>query len=113
MPEINFYMLVVECIGGGDRTRTCYLLLAKQPLYQVSYTPNNFFRFSDYSKNHRIVLKVMVGLVGLEPTTPALSRQCSNQLSYRPKLLTLEFSFGKSPLIRYGIYTNTDTYLSR
>jgi hypothetical protein len=31
-------------IGGGDRTRTCYLLLAKQPLYQVSYTPNNFFR---------------------------------------------------------------------
>jgi hypothetical protein len=28
-------------IGGGDRTRTCYLLLAKQPLYQVSYTPNN------------------------------------------------------------------------
>ncbi len=27
----------------------------------------------------------MVGLVGLEPTTPALSRRCSNQLSYRPK----------------------------
>jgi hypothetical protein len=26
----------------------------------------------------------MVGLVGLEPTTPALSRRCSNQLSYRP-----------------------------
>ena len=28
----------------------------------------------------------MVGLVGLEPTTPALSRRCSNQLSYRPSL---------------------------
>ena len=27
---------------------------------------------------------LMVGLVGLEPTTPALSRRCSNQLSYRP-----------------------------
>src|SRR5215831_11344472 len=27
---------------------------------------------------------MMVGLVGLEPTTPALSRRCSNQLSYRP-----------------------------
>ena len=27
---------------------------------------------------------VVVGLVGLEPTTPALSRRCSNQLSYRP-----------------------------
>ena len=26
----------------------------------------------------------MVGLTGLEPVTPALSRQCSNQLSYRP-----------------------------
>jgi hypothetical protein len=26
-----------------------------------------------------------VGLVGLEPTTPALSRRCSNQLSYRPE----------------------------
>ena len=31
----------------------------------------------------------MVGLVGLEPTTPALSRQCSNQLSYRPKFFSL------------------------
>ena len=27
----------------------------------------------------------LVGLVGFEPTTPALSTQCSNQLSYRPK----------------------------
>ena len=27
---------------------------------------------------------LVVGLVGLEPTTPALSRRCSNQLSYRP-----------------------------
>ena len=31
------------------------------------------------------VMDGMVGLVGLEPTTPALSRRCSNQLSYRPK----------------------------
>lgn len=30
----------------------------------------------------------LVGLVGLEPTTPALSTQCSNQLSYRPKPVT-------------------------
>jgi hypothetical protein len=28
--------------------------------------------------------KLMVGLVGFEPTTPALSRRCSNRLSYRP-----------------------------
>ena len=26
----------------------------------------------------------LVGLVGFEPTTPALSTRCSNQLSYRP-----------------------------
>ena len=26
----------------------------------------------------------LVGLTGLEPVTPALSRRCSNQLSYRP-----------------------------
>jgi hypothetical protein len=29
-------------------------------------------------------LSDLVGLVGLEPTTPALSTRCSNQLSYRP-----------------------------
>lgn len=33
---------------------------------------------------HACLLEVLVGLVGLEPTTPALSRRCSNQLSYRP-----------------------------
>ena len=32
----------------------------------------------------------LVGLVGLEPTTPALSRRCSNQLSYRPAGFTQE-----------------------
>ena len=66
-------------IGGGDRTRTRYLLLAKQPLSQLSYTP----------KITR-TLDGMVGLVGLEPTTPALSRRCSNQLSYRPKPVTYD-----------------------
>src|ERR1700741_1849266 len=34
----------------------------------------------------------MVGLVGLEPTTPALSRRCSNQLSYRPFTCSREVS---------------------
>ena len=32
---------------------------------------------------------VLVGLVGLEPTTPALSTRCSNQLSYSPDFGTL------------------------
>jgi hypothetical protein len=34
----------------------------------------------------QVITHQMVGLVGLEPTTPALSRRCSNQLSYRPAL---------------------------
>ena len=52
--------------GGGRRDRTDDPLLAKQVLSQLSYAPN----------------KVLVGQVGIEPTTPALSRRCSNRLSY-------------------------------
>ena len=33
----------------------------------------------------------LVGLVGLEPTTPALSTRCSNQLSYSPIRILLLF----------------------
>ena len=36
--------------------------------------------------------RLMVGLVGLEPTTPALSTRCSNQLSYRPVFLFFLFN---------------------
>ena len=52
--------------NGGERARTVDLLLAKQALSQLSYTP------------------WMVGLVGFEPTTSPLSGVRSNQLSYRP-----------------------------
>ena len=31
----------------------------------------------------------MVGLTGFEPVTPRLSSVCSNQLSYRPQIMTL------------------------
>ena len=34
-----------------------------------------------------LIPRGLVGLVGFEPTTPALSRRCSNRLSYRPKHL--------------------------
>ena len=55
--------------GGGERDRTDDLLLAKQALSQLSYTPEK---------------RKLVGLVGFEPTTPRLSSVCSDQLSYRP-----------------------------
>ena len=56
-------------VGGGRRDRTDDLLLAKQPLSQLSYAP---------------IVTRMVGQGGLEPPTPRLSSVCSNQLSYRP-----------------------------
>ena len=57
---LNLYPLV---IGGGKRTRTADILLAKQALYQLSYTP------------------IPVGHPGLEPGTSPLSGVRSNHLS--------------------------------
>ena len=51
--------------GGGERDRTDDLLLARQALSQLSYTP-----------------EIMVGQGGLEPPTSRLSVVCSSQLSY-------------------------------
>ena len=65
-----FRFTAEQWIGGGERDRTDDPLLAKQVLSQLSYTPTG-----------------LVGLVGFEPTTPALSRRCSNRLSYRPAKL--------------------------
>ena len=69
------FCLRLEC-GGGERDRTDDPLLAKQVLSQLSYTPG----FPCCGPRTACV----VGLDGLEPSTPALSRRCSNQLSYRP-----------------------------
>ncbi len=67
--------LVTTKSGGGERDRTDDPLLAKQVLSQLSYTPVKL-----------LFAATVVGLVGFEPTTPALSRRCSNRLSYRPRL---------------------------
>ena len=51
--------------GGGERDRTDGLLLARQALSQLSYTPG-----------------YLVGQEGLEPSTSRLSVVCSSHLSY-------------------------------
>ncbi len=57
---------LLNVLGGGERDRTDDLLLAKQALSQLSYTP------------------LIMGLIGVEPMTSPLSGVRSNQLSYRP-----------------------------
>ena len=66
--------------GGADRYRTGDLMLAKQALSQLSYSP-------------MIAIKVMVGLGRVELPTSPLSGVRSSQLSYRP-------SFCVAPLHR-------------
>ena len=79
-------------IGGAGRDRTDGLLLAKQALSQLSYSPVNPSPLTasrpQCSRRAAPVCPccslILVGLDGFEPSTPALSRRCSNQLSYRP-----------------------------
>ena len=64
------YRKPLNRVSGGDkRDRTVDPLLAKQVLSQLSYAPA------------QVAALRLVGLDGLEPSTPALSRRCSNQLS--------------------------------
>ena len=39
-----------------------------------------------FTRASRLLISIMVGLSGLEPPTPAMSTQYSNQLSYKPTL---------------------------
>ena len=68
---LSFPLLLDLSLSGDEGTRTPGLRLAKAALSQLSYIP-------------RVSLVQGVGLRGFEPLTPALSAQCSNQLSYRP-----------------------------
>ena len=82
-------------VGGAGRVRTDDLRLAKAALSQLSYIPilayaiwlkqHHFHSLTIYQP-HAVRSSLPVGLTGLEPVTPALSAQCSNQLSYRPLL---------------------------
>ena len=65
--NISFLQIMEEVvISGGKRTRTADILLAKQALYQLSYTPN---------------INRDMGHPGLEPGTSPLSGVRSNHLS--------------------------------
>ena len=65
---LSFPLLFNLILNGDEGTRTPGLCLAKAALSQLSYIP----------------FLGVVGLTGFEPVTPALSAQCSNQLSYKP-----------------------------
>ena len=76
-------------IGGGERDRTDDLLLAKQALSQLSYTPapeiggrNTEIRLIFRSLTSDLRALTMVGQGGFEPPTSRLSSARSNQLSY-------------------------------
>jgi hypothetical protein len=68
-------------IGGGERNRTDDLLLAKQALSQLSYTPlNQSYLTQVAARGPRLsIRKKLVGLGRLELPTSRLSGVRSNQ----------------------------------
>ena len=60
---------------GEEGNRTPDPLLAKQVLYQLSYSPA-------CRRGFRLPSRTEVRIPGFEPGTPALSELCSSQLSY-------------------------------
>ena len=68
-------------VHGDERDRTADLLVANQPLSQLSYVPRPIQ--SRFCPGWRFVA---MGLVGVEPTTLPLSGARSNQLSYKPNV---------------------------
>ena len=70
--------------GGARRDRTDDLLLAKQALSQLSYGPGERTPHAQHDTER----ESMVGLGRLELPTSRLSSARSNQLSYKPLILT-------------------------
>ena len=73
------FQTIRQLHGGGERTRTDDLLLAKQALSQLSYTPVQGSGIRDQGSSLLIPDTRMVGLGGLEPPTSRLSGVRSNQ----------------------------------
>ena len=78
---------------GDERIRTADLLVANQPLSQLSYVPVRIadceLRIRPYGEsliatNPQSAIRNSMGLAGVEPATSPLSGVRSNQLSYKP-----------------------------
>ena len=82
-----------DLVGGDKRDRTAGLLLARQALSQLSYTPVIESRF------------LVVGPSGLEPPTSRLSVVRSNQLSYGPssEQMAAAFTFDQGQMLTRAI----------
>jgi hypothetical protein len=69
----------------GICSRSFSLFAVNQIIFLSIWMSKSGLRFFCV-RNLPCIARKMVGLIGLEPMTPALSRRCSNQLSYRPLL---------------------------
>ena len=92
-------------VGGGERNRTDDLLLAKQALSRLSYTPATGKRTGAAEIVSRALRNPprMVGLGRLELPTSRLSGVRSNRLSYRPVLSACRSWFVAARMPRKGV----------
>ena len=85
---ISQQILFSSADNGDGEIRTLDPLLARQVLSQLSYAPTLIHS----------ILKKLMGLNGLEPSTSRLSGVRSNQLSYKPINLASTYSPIPSPV---------------
>ena len=91
--KVHIFSLSSFELNGDNEIRTRDLLLARQALSQLSYTPKWFLFYilkvglsGPYLLYEGLgfSLYLKVGLSGLEPPTSRLSGVRSNRLSYKP-----------------------------
>ena len=95
--------------GGGERNRTDDLLLAKQALSQLSYTPNPVRLESCAIHPERVHLERMVGLGRLELPTSRLSGVRSNQAELQAHIRLTPAVGERTPSPAFGIRDGRDT----